>query len=260
MAEGSKWVVLPSLADACEHLRSIPRAAAPRGIFSKLFSNAPTHIPAIVVGPGGAGKRTLLASLARIDPAAELADESDPVAVDIPFQKSLFRCVVFPSPASGEEGAYSHLRGVVDALGTEPIEPRPALIFVCDASRIREPAADGKEDANESPLFREFLRGVRTSPALAHAALLLFANKQDDLSAASVAGCADALNLHALRYRSWYIQATDATSGDGVREGFDWLEMTLRGSLTQKDDVQDVQEEFSWPEMGGAMTKSAAKR
>ena len=33
----------------------------------------------------------------------------------------------------------------------------------------------------------------------------------------------DKLGLHGLRNRQWYIQATCATSGDGLYEGLDWL-------------------------------------
>lgn len=38
----------------------------------------------------------------------------------------------------------------------------------------------------------------------------------------------DKLGLHALRHRNWYIQATCATSGDGLYEGLDWLSNQLK--------------------------------
>lgn len=38
----------------------------------------------------------------------------------------------------------------------------------------------------------------------------------------------DKLGLHALRQRNWYIQATCATSGDGLYEGLDWLSNQLK--------------------------------
>ncbi|XP_007456785.1 PREDICTED: ADP-ribosylation factor 2-like isoform X2 [Lipotes vexillifer] len=41
----------------------------------------------------------------------------------------------------------------------------------------------------------------------------------------------DKLGLHSLRQRNWYIQATCATSGDGLYEGLDWLSNQLK---TQK--------------------------
>ncbi|XP_006889989.1 PREDICTED: ADP-ribosylation factor 1-like isoform X2 [Elephantulus edwardii] len=38
----------------------------------------------------------------------------------------------------------------------------------------------------------------------------------------------DKLGLHSLRHRNWYIQATCATSGDGLYEELDWLSNQLR--------------------------------
>lgn len=38
----------------------------------------------------------------------------------------------------------------------------------------------------------------------------------------------DKLGLHGLRNRTWYIQATCATSGDGLYEGLDWLSAQLK--------------------------------
>merc|ERR1712243_225255 len=40
----------------------------------------------------------------------------------------------------------------------------------------------------------------------------------------------DKLGLHALRQRNWYIQATCATSGDGLYEGLDWLSNQLKNA------------------------------
>jgi hypothetical protein len=34
---------------------------------------------------------------------------------------------------------------------------------------------------------------------------------------------ADALALTSIRDRVWYIQAASAASGDGIRDGLDWL-------------------------------------
>lgn len=54
---------------------------------------------------------------------------------------------------------------------------------------------------------------------------------QDLPNAMNAAEITDKLGLHALRHRNWYIQATCATSGDGLYEGLDWLSNQLR---TQK--------------------------
>lgn len=51
---------------------------------------------------------------------------------------------------------------------------------------------------------------------------------QDLPNAMSAADITDKLGLHNMRSRSWYIQATCATSGDGLYEGLDWLSSALK--------------------------------
>jgi len=43
----------------------------------------------------------------------------------------------------------------------------------------------------------------------------------------NAADVTDKLGLHSLRQRNWYIQATCATSGEGLYEGLDWLSVQL---------------------------------
>lgn len=47
--------------------------------------------------------------------------------------------------------------------------------------------------------------------------LLVFANKQDLMTAASAADIAAGLNLHTYRDRTWQIQACSALSGEGIQ-------------------------------------------
>ncbi|KNE69509.1 ADP-ribosylation factor [Allomyces macrogynus ATCC 38327] len=63
---------------------------------------------------------------------------------------------------------------------------------------------------------------------LRDAILLVFANKQDLPNAMQAAEITDKLGLQSLRQRDWYIQATCATSGDGLYEGLEWLSSTLK--------------------------------
>lgn len=63
-------------------------------------------------------------------------------------------------------------------------------------------------------------------PELANAALLVFANKQDLPKALPAAAMAEQLGLSSLR-RTWHIQATCATTGEGLAEGLDWLASAL---------------------------------
>ncbi|KAI1724943.1 ADP-ribosylation factor family domain-containing protein [Ditylenchus destructor] len=86
------------------------------------------------------------------------------------------------------------------------------LIFVVDAND-RERVAEARE---------EFLR-MLSEEELRDAVVLVFANKQDLPNAMSAAEVTEKLGLNTLRNRQWYIQATCATTADGLYEGLDWL-------------------------------------
>lgn len=49
--------------------------------------------------------------------------------------------------------------------------------------------------------------------------VLIFANKQDLLTAAPASEIAEGLNLHTIRDRIWQIQACSALSGEGTQVG-----------------------------------------
>ena len=66
---------------------------------------------------------------------------------------------------------------------------------------------------------------------LREAILLVFANKQDLPNAMSAVELTDKLGLHSLRQRNWYMQATCATSGDGLYEGLEWLSSNLKRKM-----------------------------
>ena len=75
---------------------------------------------------------------------------------------------------------------------------------------------------------------------LRDAVFLIFANKQDLPNAMSVAEVADKLGLHNLpAERKWNVQASCATSGDGLYEGLDWLNQALNSAaaLTRKTEA-----------------------
>lgn len=58
---------------------------------------------------------------------------------------------------------------------------------------------------------------------LKDAALLVFANKQDQPGAKGAGEISEALRLSELRDRNWSIMACSAVDGSGVNEGMDWL-------------------------------------
>jgi len=57
--------------------------------------------------------------------------------------------------------------------------------------------------------------------------LLVYANKQDLPDALSIAEISEVLNMQQFKQRSWFIQSTSATTGDGLYEGLDWLAKCL---------------------------------
>ncbi|KAK9449880.1 ADP-ribosylation factor [Limtongia smithiae] len=82
------------------------------------------------------------------------------------------------------------------------------IIFVVD-SNDRERISEAREE----------LQRMLNEDELRDALLLVFANKQDLPNAMNASEITEKLGLHSLRNRAWYIQATCATSGDGLYEG-----------------------------------------
>ena len=87
-----------------------------------------------------------------------------------------------------------------------------AVIFVIDSTDIErlEIAADE-------------LRSMLNEEELRDAALLVFANKQDQPGAQGAGEISEALKLGELRDRNWSIVACSAIDGKGISEGMDWL-------------------------------------
>ena len=95
------------------------------------------------------------------------------------------------------------------------------IIFVVD-SNDRERVSEAREE----------LQRMLNEDELRDALLLVFANKQDLPNAMNAAEITDKLGLHSLRQRSWYIQATCATSGDGLYEGIGSTALCRKSNLS----------------------------
>ncbi|KAI9364442.1 ADP-ribosylation factor family-domain-containing protein [Zopfochytrium polystomum] len=91
------------------------------------------------------------------------------------------------------------------------------IIFVIDSN-----------DQGRIAEARDELQRMLNEDELRDALLLVFANKQDLPNAMSAPEITDKLGLHSLRQRQWYIQATCATTGDGLYEGLEWLSSNLK--------------------------------
>lgn len=63
---------------------------------------------------------------------------------------------------------------------------------------------------------------------LINARLLVFANKQDQPGAMTVAEVSNGLGLDTLKARQWSIHKSCAIKGEGLEEGLDWLVTSLK--------------------------------
>jgi ADP-ribosylation factor-like protein 1 len=93
------------------------------------------------------------------------------------------------------------------------------------------------------------LAAMLNEDELKDAALLVFANKQDQPGAKGAGDISEALKLGELRDRNWSIVACSAVDGSGVDEGMDWLAVryawSFRKSLRLTVLQQTVQAD-SW--------------
>ena len=175
------------------------------GIFGKVFSKlvGKKDCRILMVGLDAAGKTTILYKL-------KLGE------------------VVTTIPTIGfnvETVEYKNIAFTVwDVGGQDKIRPlwrhyytnTEGIIFVVDSN-----------DRDRVDEARDELNRMLSEDELRDAVLLVFANKQDLPHAMPAAEVADKLALHKLRSRTWYIQATCATTGDGMYEGLDWLSNTI---------------------------------
>uniref|UniRef100_A0A6B2LMU7 ADP-ribosylation factor n=1 Tax=Arcella intermedia TaxID=1963864 RepID=A0A6B2LMU7_9EUKA len=67
------------------------------------------------------------------------------------------------------------------------------------------------------------LRKILREDELRDLPLLVFANKQDLPNAKSVVEITETIGLNKINNRTWFIQPSCATTGDGLYEGFEWL-------------------------------------
>jgi ADP-ribosylation factor protein 1 len=144
------------------------------------------------------------------------------------------------SPTIGfniEDVDYKNISFTVwDVGGQGPIRPlwrhyyqnTQVLIFVVDST-----AKDRVGEARD-----EFHR-LLSRDELREAIVLVFANKQDLPNAMSVPVVIDKLGLHSLRNHNWKIQATSATSGEGLFEGLDWLSTNLTTNFSTDDSADE---------------------
>ena len=166
-------------------------------LFNKWFGNRETRI--LMIGLDAAGKTTILYKF-------KLGE-----------QVSTIPTIGF----NVETIEYKKLKmNVWDVGGQERLRPlwrhymhnSQGLIFVIDCNDV------GRIEEARKELFKAL-----EEDELRDAVLLVYANKQDLPNAVSPRELGNLLKLNSLTNRTWQVQGTCGTTGDGLYEGLDWL-------------------------------------
>ncbi|XP_033633621.1 ADP-ribosylation factor-like protein 3 [Asterias rubens] len=166
---------------------------------AKLGSNPNRKLQILLLGLDNAGKTTLIRGLAQ--------EDISHMTPTLGFNIKTVKC-------------HGVDLNVWDVGGQRTIRPywgnyyekADVLIYVIDSADTTRLEETGEELGQL--LEEEKLSGVP---------LLVFANKQDLISAATSADIAEGLNLHTIRNRVWQINACSAVTGEGVEEGMEWI-------------------------------------
>ncbi|XP_009891626.1 PREDICTED: ADP-ribosylation factor-like protein 3 isoform X1 [Charadrius vociferus] len=178
---------------------STPRPQGLLSVIQRLKGSPEQELRIVLLGLDNAGKTTLLKRLA-----------SEEVSTITPTQGFNIKSV----------HSHGFKLNVWDIGGQRSIRPywrkylgsTDLLIYVIDSADQKRFEETGQELAELTE--DESLTGVP---------LLVFANKQDLVTAAPAAEIAEGLSLHTYRDREWQIQACSALSGEGVQDGMNWI-------------------------------------
>lgn len=166
-------------------------------LFSRLFGKAQVRI--LMVGLDAAGKTTILYKLK----LGEIVTTVPTIGFNVETLE--YKNISF---TVWDVGGQDKIR----LLWRHYFQNTQGVIFVID-SNDRERVGEARDE----------LAKMLKEDELTDAVLLIFANKQDLPNAMTASELTDRLGLHSFKNRSWYIQSTCATSGDGLYEGLDWL-------------------------------------
>ncbi|MBN3281722.1 ARL3 protein, partial [Polyodon spathula] len=177
-----------------------------QGLFSilqKLKGTPEQELRIVLLGLDNAGKTTLLKKLA-----------SEDVSTITPTQGFNIKSVA----ANGMKLNVWDIGGQrkIRTFWKKYLENTDLLIYVIDSADKKRFEETGQE-----------LSDLTEDDNLKAVPVLIFANKQDLVTAAPASEIAEGLNLHTYRDREWQIQACDALSGEGVQDGMNWICNTI---------------------------------
>ncbi|GKA79711.1 ADP-ribosylation factor 2 isoform X1 [Tanacetum coccineum] len=179
-------------------------------LFSALFAKREMRI--LMVGLDAAGKTTILYKLK----IGEIVTTVPTIVLRV-FQSKLNN--------SFESVEYKNISFTVwDIGGQDKLRPSWRFYFQNTEGII---FAVDRNDSDRVLEARDELHKILNEDELKDAVLLVLANKQDLPNAMNAAEITDKLGPYSLHKRSWYIQSTCATSGEGLYEGLDWLSKNI---------------------------------
>ena len=174
-------------------------------LFSKLFSILinKKDVRILMVGLDGAGKTSILYQLKM----AELVRTIPTIGFNV--EQLDYKGLKF---TIWDVGGQDKIR----ILWKHYYQNTDGLIFVVDCN-----------DEERFEKANEILKIILTNKELENTCLLVFANKQDINGAISPVELTKILDMGNLKNRKWLVQGSSAVSGQGLKEGFDWLAKIL---------------------------------
>jgi ADP-ribosylation factor protein 1 len=183
--------------------------------FGRLFCKKETRI--VMLGMDAAGKTTILYKLR----LGEVKTTIPTIGFNVETLTYSGKSLV--SFTAWDVGGRDKIR----SLWRHYFKDMSAIVYVVDSNdrdRIEEAA-----DELDRTLSELELEGLP---------LLVFANKQDLPNAMSTLEVSDNLRLNKIRTRHWFIQASCATTGDGLYEGLDWLSSAAVRAKTVQTEMK----------------------
>ncbi len=171
--------------------------------FRRLFGNQEVRI--LMVGLDNAGKTTILYQLRLHEVISTVP------TIGFNVETVVFKNISFTVWDIGGQDKIRNLWRVY-------LKGSQGLIFVVDSSD-KQRLEEAKSELTKL-LEEEDLQGAH---------VLVFANKQDVVGAATVADVRDRLGLTNIRSHNWFIQPTCAIKGEGLHDGLDWLANQIQG-------------------------------
>ncbi|XP_052789667.1 ADP-ribosylation factor-like protein 3 [Mya arenaria] len=179
-------------------------------LLRKLKSGGEKEMRILLLGLDNAGKTTILKALASEDISHITPTQGFNIKT---VQSAGFRLNVW------DIGGQRKIR----PYWKNYFENTDVLIYVIDSSDRKRFEETGQE-----------LNELLEEGKLSGVPLLVYANKQDLVNAASEKEVAEGLDLNGIRDRSWQIQSCSALTNEGVKDGMDWAMKVMSSSKGKK--------------------------